>query len=256
MSVPGSSLQGKVAIVTGSRRGIGEGTALIFAEAGADVVVSDAVVEGGELEAVADKIKKLGRRCLALQADVSLKADVDNVVRKTLDEFGAIDILVNNAGTGVGKPLMEVNEEEWDRVIDVNLKGCYLFCQAVGRGMIDRKRGNIINIASVEGFKAVRPVANPYASSKAGIMLLTRGLAWELGPHNIRVNAIAPGGVRTEMLRPLWSNPEALKLFETRTALGRMAEPADIASVALFLASDASSYITGQTIIVDGGFLA
>jgi len=256
MSMLNLSLEGRVAIVTGGRQGIGKAIAMTFAEAGADVVICDCVVDDGELGAVAEEIQGLGRRCLAIQVDVSRKTDVDNLVQKALAEFGTIDILVNNAGIGSGTPLLEISEDEWDRVIDVHLKGCYLCCQAVSKGMVERKRGSIINISSVEGVKVVRSSANPYPGAKAGIIMLTRGLAHELGQYSIRVNAIAPGAIKTEMLRPVWDDPEGLKLLEAMIPLGRLAEPSEIASVALFLASDVSSYVTGHTIVADGGLLA
>ena len=148
-----------------------------------------------------------------------------------------------------------MDPNEWFRDVRVNLYGSFLVCRAVVKGMVERKRGSIINISSVEGVKAVRSSANPYPGAKSGIIMLTRGLAHELGQYNIRVNAIAPGAIKTEMLRPVWDNPEGLKLLEAMIPLGRLAEPSEIASVALFLASNASSYVTGQTIIVDGGYL-
>lgn len=256
LTIPSLSMEGKKVIVTGARRGIGEATALAFAEAGADVAICDWVVEGGELAAVAEKIEKLGRRSVAVQADVSRKADVDNLIQRAMDEFGTIDVLVNNAGMSSGTPFLEMAEDEWDSVVDVHLKGCYLCTQAVARIMVEQKKGNIINIASVEGLRSVRRTANPYPAAKAGIMLLTRGLAWELGPYNIRVNVIAPGAIRTEMLRDAWSDPVALKVFEAMIPLGRMAEPSEIANVALFLASEASGFVTGHTLVVDAGLMA
>ncbi len=249
-------LEGRTAVITGARRGIGEAIARMFAEAGADIVVSDIVTDTSELDGVAGKIERMGRRSLAIGADVSRKSDVDNLVEKTIGEFGAIDILVNNAGIGVGGKLLDLPEDRWDTGMDINLKGCYLCCQAVGRGMVERERGNIINISSVEGLKAVRDTATPYAASKAGMIMLTRGLARELAQHNIQVNAIAPGSIRTEMMRYLWGNQERYQEIMDRSLQGRMAEPKEVASVALFLASAASSWVTGQTIVVDGGFLA
>jgi len=250
------SLEGKVALVTGSRRGIGRAIALAFAEAGADVAVCDNVVEGGELGVVAEEIQGLGRRSLAIQADVSRKADVDNLVQEVMGQFSAIDILVNNAGIGgvSETSLFEAPQDEWDTVIGINLKSHYLCSQAVGKGMVERGGGNIIGIASMWGFRAT--MGRPYTVSKAGVVMLTRVLARELSPYNIRVNAIAPGPIITEMTRGMWSDPEFLKQLKTQIPMDRMAEPSEIGSVALFLASEASSYITGITIIADGGMLA
>jgi NAD(P)-dependent dehydrogenase (short-subunit alcohol dehydrogenase family) len=255
MSIPTSPLKDRVAIVTGSRRGIGRAIAIAFAEAGADMVVCDCVIEGGELEAVAEEIRNLGRRSLAIQTDVSKKADVDSLVQSAVDKFGAIDILVNNAAIGDGGGLLEIDEEMWNRVIDTNLKGCFLCCQAVSKGMIERKTGNIINISSVEGLirNPYPRRSNTYGVAKAGLIMLTKGLAWDLSPHNVRINAIAPGGVQTELTRALWDNPEVQGLLEPLLPMQRIAQPNEIANVAVFLASDAASYITGQTIVVDGG---
>jgi len=248
-------LQGKVAIVTGSRRGIGKSIALALAEAGADIVVCDRVIEDGELKAVAEEIQRLGRRSLAVQTDITQKADVARLVQRVMDEFGTIDILVNNAAMNVMAPLLELREDGWDRVIDTDLKGYYLCCQAVGKRMVDQKRGNIINIASTAAIKAA-PQMGAYCIAKAGVVMLTRVLALELAKYNIRVNAIAPYMVKTKFSQPLWSDPETLKQLESEIPLGRLAEPGDIIGSALFLASDASSYITGHTIIVDGGLNA
>ena len=259
MALPSFSLEGQVAVVTGGRQGIGRAIALIFAEAGADVAVCDFVVEDGKLDEVAEEIRGVGRRALVIRADVSVKEDIDNLARETTEELGPVDILVNNAGIGSGTPLLELEEEEWDRVIDVHLKGCYLCCRAIAPGMVARKHGNIINLSSVEGLRRVitREGGNPYPAAKAGIILLTQTLTWELGPHGIRVNAIAPGAVRTEMTRELWENPESMDpMVRTQVPLGRPAEPEEIASAALFLASDAASYVTGHTLVVDGGVLA
>lgn len=255
MSVLSSfSLDGKVAIVTGAKRGLGKAIALTFAEAGADVVVCTRDVTDGKLEATAKEVRKLGRRSLAVEADVSRKADVDNLVQKVVDEFGTIDILVNNAGVYVEAPTLELSEEDWDKVIGTDLKGAFLCSQAAGKVMAKQKRGSIINIASVMG---LRPVINPgaYDVAKAGLVMLTKSLAIELASYNIRVNVIAPGYIKTEMNEYIFSEPERLKAYEDATPMGRMAEPIEIARVALFLASDASSYMTGSTVLADGGFL-
>ena len=269
------SLEGKVALITGARRGLGRAIALSFAEAGADVAVCDAVIEGDELEAVAEEVKEMGQRVLAAQTDVSQKSEVDSLVQRVADELGAIDILVNNAAistTGIAgePPFFETPEAEWDRVIDVNIKGCYFCSSAAGKIMMERKKGNIINISSAFGIMAglsnhLAPpellpppslMVSPYQISKAAIIMITKALAQQLGSCGIRVNAIAPSGMKTEMLRALWSAPEMLKYYEDRVPLRRMAEPSEVASVALFLASDASSYVTGHTLVADGGILS
>ena len=259
MSVPGFSLEGQVAVVTGARRGIGEAIALALAQAGADVALCDVEVDDGKLDSVAQEVKKLGRRALAVQTDVTRKSDIDNLVKRAEDELGPIDILVNNAGIGSGTMLLDMEEEDWHKVLDTHLTAAYLCCRAIGKRMVERRKGNIINISSIEGVRIAFPIrqgANPYPSAKAGLIMLTRGLARELAPHNIRVNAIAPGGVRTEMLRPAWESPEIAQLVNTYIPVRRLAEPDEIASVALFLASDAASYVTGHTIVADGGFTA
>jgi len=255
MSMPNFSLEGKVAIVTGSRRGIGKAIALTFAQAGADVAVCDYVVEGGELEAVAEEIRELGRRSLFVQTDVSKKSEVDNLVGTVSAELGPIDILVNNAGIARGPVLVEQTEEDWNAVIDTNLKGCFLCSQAVGKGMIERRKGNIINIASGAGIRGFAG-RNAYNVSKAGIIMVTKVLARDLAKYGIRVNALAPTNLKTEMTRGMWENPQVLAAEEARIPLGRLGEVDDMTGPALLLASDASSYITGHTIVLDGGSLA
>ena len=250
------SLEGKVALITGGKRGIGKAIALAFAEAGADIAICGRVIEDGELEAVAEEIRGLGRRSLAIQADISQKTDVENLVNKVIEHFGAMDILVNNAGVLIRSPLLELPEDVWDKLIDIDLKGYYLCCQVAGKRMVERKKGNIINVASTCSFKALAPGMGAYSVAKAGVVMLTRSLARELADRNIRVNAIAPGVVLTELSRDDWSNPTFLKQREASIPLGRVAEPSDIVGAALFLASDASNYITGHTILLDGGMLA
>jgi len=250
--VSSCSLSGKVAVVTGGRRGIGRAIALALAEAGADIALCDRTIDDGQLEATADEAKKLGRRSLAVKADITSKADVDNFVQKVADELGAIDILVNNAAMNIRAPLLELPEDGWDRVINTDLKGYYLCTQAAGRIMVSQKRGNIINIASTAALKAAAEMG-AYCIAKAGVVMLTKVLAVELGQYNIRVNAVAPYIVKTKFSQPLWSEPEALKQIESEIPVGRLAETGDITGAVLFLAADASGYITGQTIIADGG---
>ncbi len=248
----GLSLEGKIAMVTGAKRGIGRAIALAFAEAGASVALCTRDTGDGRLQAVADEIRGLGRAALALQADVSRPDDVSRMVHQVVAEFGGIDLLVNNAAASLAAPLMETAEADWDRLMAVDLKGYFLCAQACARVMMERKTGGIINISSRLGLSA-SPRMGAYSVAKAGEIMLTKVLALELAPHNIRVNAIAPGLVETEGSAHLWGQPEVRKRFESAIPLGRIAQPADIARAALFLASDASGYITGHTMIVDGG---
>ncbi len=262
MSKPRFSLGGKVAIVTGARRGIGKEIALTFAEVGADVAVCDVVVEDGQLEAVAKEIKGFGRRALATQVDISQKADVDNMVQKVVDELGAIDILVNDAAINVKCPMLEVSEDLYDKIVDIDLKGYFLCTQAVGKRMAEKGKGNIINIVSLASVKPFLK-SGPYCAAKAGVEMLTKSSALELASRNIRVNGISPCFIRTKMSESEAeavlgrSDPEAIdeyfKELAAKAPLGRISQPSDIAAVAVFLASDASSYITGTTIVVDGG---
>lgn len=253
MAIPHFSLEGKVAIVTGGSRGIGRSIALGFAEAGADVVVASRTVD--ELEKVAQEIEALGRRALAIPTNIGVKAEVDNMVAKTLERFDTVDILVNNAAMNIMRPLIELREDGWDKVMNVCLKGYFLCSQAVANVMMEKQSGNIINIASTGATKAAVGLG-AYGIAKAGVVMLTQLLAVELARYKIRVNAIGPSLVRTKFSEPMWSNPDILKALEATIPLGRIAEPEDIMSVALFLASDASDYVTGQTLYVDGGTLA
>jgi len=252
MSMPSFDMKGKVALITGSRTGIGKALALAFAEAGANVTICSRTNEGDGLEAVATEVRKMGRRVLAIKADVSRRSDVENMVEKTISQLGDIDILINNAGIMARRSLLETEEDVWDSVIDTNLKGCYLLSRAVGRLMVKRGKGSIINIASVTGLRAnINRAA--YSIAKAGVIMMTKVLARELGTYNVRVNAIAPWLVKTRMNEDIRSDTNFIEAALSSTPLGRFGETGDIVGIALFLASDAASWITGQTIVADGG---
>jgi NAD(P)-dependent dehydrogenase (short-subunit alcohol dehydrogenase family) len=268
MSLPNLSLKGQVAIVTGAGgvRGIGRTIALTFAEAGADVAICDLHIKepSYDLEGIAQEIKNLGRRSLAIRADISKENQVNNLINKVVKEFGTVDIMVNNAGVSAHEILLKMTTELWDKAMDVNLKGAYLCCQAAGRVMAGHKKGNIINISSIGGMRLGG--ASAYGIAKAGVIVLTGWAARELAQYNIRVNAIAPGGVTTDFglhrlgrapwdIRTELGEPSSPPSNSTKSPvpLGRNAEPEDMAYVALFLASDLARYITGQTIVVDGG---
>lgn len=248
----GFSLAGKVALVTGGSRGLGRAMALALAEAGADVAVVSKSGEG--LEETVSQIKALGREGLAIQGDVAVPRETQRIAREAADKLGPIDILVNAAGVNRRIPSLEVSEDEWDWIVGVNLKGTFFMCQAVGRLMVERRKGSIINIASLLSAVGI-PTLAPYAASKAGVLGVTRVLAAEWGPFGVRVNAIAPGYFRTRMTERLFSDPQWTERLLQQVPLGRAGEPQDLAGIAVFLASDAAQYITGQVIYVDGGYL-
>ncbi len=249
-------LKNKIAIVTGARRGMGRTHAIILAKAGAKVVVSDILLE--DCEKVVAEIKKEGGEALAIKCDVSKKKEVDEMVEKTIKEFGKVDILVNNAGICQFKPFLEITEEEWDKTIDINLKGYFLCAQAAAKEMVKQKSGVIINIASIAmgqvgvGFTTLAH----YCASKGGIVAMTETLALELAPYNIRVNAVAPGLIDTPMVDSVRQDPKAMEGILSRVPLRRAGEPEEVSNAVLFLASDESSYMTGSTMVVDGGWLA
>lgn len=246
MSLPDFRLDGRVALVTGAKRGIGRGIALTFAEAGANVAICGRTLS--ELEPVADQIRAMGRTAMAVQTDVSVRSQVENLVDRVTAEIGPIDILVNNAVVYARGALHELPETEWDKTVDTGLKGYYLCAQAVvTKSMIPRRKGCIINLASTAGF---RPTGRQgaYSIIKAGAIMMTKLLAVELAEYNIRVNALAPTVVKTEGI-----NEELMRGFMTQLPLGRLTELRELTAAALFLASDAASYISGHTLIVDGG---
>jgi len=248
------SLEGKVAVVTGSSRGIGRAIAEGFAGAGAAVTVNGLNPE--TTQSVADAIVAAGGKSLALPADVSKAADVERLIEATVAAFGRLDILVNNAGISpYYKPAETVTEAEWDEVMRVNLKGVFLCCQAAGRVMIAQKSGRIINMSSIGGTIAL-PRLIAYCSAKGAINQLTRVLAVEWAPHHILVNAIAPGFIETDLTKGLRENPKRHNALIQRVPLGRLGTPAEIAGAAIYLASDAASYVTGHMLDIDGGWLA
>lgn len=247
------NLQGRVAVVTGASRGLGKAMSLALAEAGADVVVVGRTMES--LEVTAAEVRRLGRGSRPLKADVTNGEDVERMVQLTVEEFGKIDVLVNNAGIAISKPTSGLSQEEWDRVITTNLKGVFLCCQAVGWEMIKRGYGKIINIASVLGMVGM-PRAAAYSASKGGVIQLTRTLALEWAENNVKVNAICPGYFDTPMNKQILANPRKMEFVIDRTPLGRLGKPEELAGTVIFLASEASDFITGQIICVDGGWTA
>jgi len=241
-------LQNKVAIVTGSGQGIGKGIALELAKEGAKVVVSD--INQENIDRTVDEIKSLGSDAVGVKADVSNIENVNQLVKSTIKEFGRVDILINNAGIYPFKPLTEMEENEWDKVLDVNLKGVFNCTKAVLPQMTNQKSGNIVNIASIAGAVVGYPNLAHYSASKGGVLGFTRSAAIDLAQFNIRVNAIAPGAIETPGTKVVG---ETLKQFVQAIPIKRMGQPADIGKSVVFLASEDSSYITGQMIVVDGG---
>ncbi|HNW39680.1 MAG TPA: 3-oxoacyl-[acyl-carrier-protein] reductase [Candidatus Omnitrophota bacterium] len=243
-------LKDKVALVTGGARGIGRAIALTFAREGADIVVADVNLEVAQKTAL--EIESLGRRAMALAVDVTNYEAVEEGVNKILDKMGKVDILVNNAGITKDNLLLRMSIADWDAVINVNLKGTFNCIKAVTRPMIKQRSGRIISIASIIGLMGNAGQAN-YAASKAGIIALTKTVAKELASRNVNANAVAPGFIQTEMTAKL---PEDIKKkMQEAIPLGTLGTPEDVANVCLFLASQESSYITGQTITVDGGMV-
>jgi 3-oxoacyl-[acyl-carrier protein] reductase len=245
-------LAGQTAVVTGAGGGIGRAVALLLARSGADVAVTDIHEKVEPLCQLARDISVLGCKSLATSADVTDRSDVDHLLGDVLDAFGAVDLLVNVAGVYLVSPITKYSESAWDRTLAVNLKGPFLTCQAFSRAMCEQGHGNIINIASDSAID-VGEGDGPYGASKAALVLLTRHIARECGRHNVRANAIAPGWVKTDMTRFVWEHEASRKEAEASVPLGYLAEPDDIGYVVLFLASEASRYVTGQLIVVNGG---
>ncbi|MDP7450016.1 MAG: glucose 1-dehydrogenase, partial [Candidatus Latescibacteria bacterium] len=246
-------LERQTALVSGASRGIGRAIALALAEAGADVAVAARSSE--DLEALAGDITEMGVRGQAVQLDISATSTIPAAVAKVVDHLGTIDILFNVAGTNVRGAIEEIDEAQYDEVMDVNIKGAYFLCQEVGKGMMAQKRGKVINIASLTTAIGLAKVT-VYTSSKGALGQLTKGLAVEWGPHNIQVNAIAPGFILTDLNRKLWENQEMLDWATGRTPAGRLGSPDDIVGTAIYLASGASDFVSGQILFVDGGIMA
>ncbi|MGI6632571.1 MAG: SDR family NAD(P)-dependent oxidoreductase [Bacillota bacterium] len=247
-------LSGRTALVTGGSRGIGKACCLALAEYGANVVVTG--VSSGN-QATADEIVKAGGQSIFVKCDVSDPEESRQAVKSAVEKFGGLDILVNNAGTATVDPAEDVTPEEWDRVMNVNLRGLFFMSQAAARVMIESKKGGrIINIGSVFGRVGSEIGASVYHASKGGIVVLTRALACEWAKYGILVNAIGPGFIKTEMTKSVQEAPELYRLLRDRHALKRFGTPDELAGAVVYFASDASKFVTGQNLYVDGGFTA
>jgi len=245
----------KVAVVTGASRSIGRGIALAFAREGCSVVVNYRTSRD-EADEVVDTIKEMGGRAIAVQCDISKRDEVEAMFATAIEEFGKVDILVNNAGIAAGGSILETTDEVWDRHMAINLKGVFLCSQVAARHMVERRYGKIVNISSNSGFGVAMDGETSYGVSKAGVIQLTKSSAYDLGKYGINVNCVAPGAVDTVMLKGGRSDEEYEKVLQgrrDRSSLGIVGKPEDIANAVLFFASDESGYITGKTLLVDGG---
>jgi NAD(P)-dependent dehydrogenase (short-subunit alcohol dehydrogenase family) len=244
------SLKNRVVVITGASRGIGEATAKGLAQAGADLAIASRKLP--DLEKVAEEIKKTGRKCLPVAAHVGKIEEINNLVKKVLEEFGKIDVLVNNAATNpTMAPAIDIDERAWDSIMNLNLRGLFFLSQAVAKVMREKGGGKIINVASVAGITPdILPI---YSISKAGVIMATKVMAQQWAPYNIRVNAIAPGLTKTRFSEALWKNDQILQMAMSRTPMARPADPEEMVGAIIYLASDASSYVTGQVIAIDGG---
>jgi 3-oxoacyl-[acyl-carrier protein] reductase len=245
-------LKDKVAIVTGSSRGVGKAIAIAYGAAGADVVVNYSSSQKSADEVV-EKIKAFGRRAIAVKADIAKKSEVEMLAKAAMDEFGRIDILVNNAGFTRPAMMLKMTEDEWDQVLDIHLKGAFLCSQAAAQYMKDQNSGKIINVMSVAGLVGTVGQIN-YSAAKGGLLSMTKSAARELARYNICVNVISLGIVATDMTEKIRSDEKLTEIYMNRILLKRFAEAEDISPAFVFLASDESSYITGQLLCVDGGY--
>lgn len=253
MNFPTFELSGKVALVTGGSKGIGLGMAQALGRYGATVVITSRGADEGET--AVQQLKEEGMNAAYIQADVTKKEQVEKLVNEIVERFGSLDILVNNAGMNIRKPLVEVEESDWDRVLGVNLKGIFLVGQACAKQMIKQNYGKIINISSIFGSVGMS-FQTSYAASKGGINQLTKIWAEELAPNNITVNAIGPGYIMTPMTQDWLSDPERVEKIVNSTMIKRFGEISDLVGPVVFLASDTSKYVTGQVLHVDGGWTA
>ena len=244
------SLKNKVALITGASRGIGQAAAIGMAQAGADLAIASRKLP--DLEKAAAEIQKTGRKCLPIATHAGKIEEINSLVKRVVEEFGRIDILVNNAATNpTMASALDIDDRAWDAIMNLNLKGLFFLSQAVARIMKEKGGGKIINVASIAGITPdILPV---YSISKAGVIMATKVMAQQWAQYNIRVNAIAPGLTKTRFSEALWKNDDILKIAMSRTPMARPAEPEEMVGAIIFLASDASSYVTGQVIAVDGG---
>jgi NAD(P)-dependent dehydrogenase (short-subunit alcohol dehydrogenase family) len=246
-------LDGQVALVTGASKGLGRSMARALADAGSDLIITSRNLE--EAQEAALEIERTGRRALALQADVTDRAQVAEMARRGTKAFGKIDILINNAGINIRRPTLEVEDDHWDPVIDINLKGSLLCSQAVAPGMIERRYGRIVNLGSILSSISIAGRA-AYASSKHGVLGLTRTLALEWAQYGVTVNCLCPGPFETPMNRQLMNDPAAYQAFLAKIPMGRWGQPEELGGAIVFLTSAASSFMTGAALYIDGGWTA
>ncbi len=248
--LPEFDLTGRCALITGGGTGIGRAIALALAEAGADIALAARRVD--KLEQTADEITKLGRRAIALPLDLTDPAAIAPCVEAAERQLAPLDILINNSGVSGAAWAADLSLEEWTRVIDTNLRGAFLMCQAAGRGMRERGSGAIVNVASVAGLIGVK-MLSAYAASKGGLIQLTKTLALEWARSGVRVNALAPGYIETDINRDMFASDAGQRMIKTHIPLGRLGQPDELRAAAVFLASDASKFMTGSVLVLDGG---
>ncbi len=243
-------LAGRIALVTGAGRGLGRAAAKSLAAAGADVAL--VARTESELNSVCDEIQSLGRRAIAFQVDATQSCEVDAAVTKVAQQFGGIDILVHCVGRSMRKPSLAISDAEWNALISTNLSSTFFVCRAVGRLMVQQGKGSIVNIASSAGLRG-RPTNAPYSAAKAAVINLSKALAVEWAPHQVRVNVLAPGRFLTPLTQAEMSDPVKYETFVKQVPLGRIGQPEELNEIVVWLASDASSFVTGSVVVIDGG---